>query len=178
MSTKNKVEETRNSQGNIEIRGVETIEEFFRPEFAQNTQSLDDINDDSDENEEPIRDSAFSNKDGGKVSKFKIPQFSDDDSDDDNDLDIDLGNDNNKANFRNMGFPNMNYLDPETHGPPVQNQTFYKDFEEMRDNDVKRQREGFIDARDNMPNNTFIKLFHNLAGGDDADGDGQREGTK
>ena len=27
---------------------METIEEFFRPEFAQNTQSLDDINDDSD----------------------------------------------------------------------------------------------------------------------------------
>ena len=37
-----------NSQDPIEIRGVETIEEFFRPEFAQNTQSLDDINDDSD----------------------------------------------------------------------------------------------------------------------------------
>lgn len=26
-----------NSQNPIEIRGVETIEEFFRPEFAQNT---------------------------------------------------------------------------------------------------------------------------------------------
>ena len=38
-----------NSQSRIEIRGVETIEEFFRPEFAQNTQSLDDINDDSGE---------------------------------------------------------------------------------------------------------------------------------
>ena len=38
-----------NSQSRIEIRGVETIEEFFRPEFAQNTQSLDDINDDSDD---------------------------------------------------------------------------------------------------------------------------------
>lgn len=29
----------------IEIRGVETIEEFFRPEFAQNSQSLDEMND-------------------------------------------------------------------------------------------------------------------------------------
>lgn len=29
----------------IEIRGVETIEEFFRPEFAQNLQSLDEMND-------------------------------------------------------------------------------------------------------------------------------------
>ena len=30
-------EEQHNSQVGIEIRGVETIEEFFRPEFAQNT---------------------------------------------------------------------------------------------------------------------------------------------
>lgn len=29
----------------IEIRGVETIEEFFRPEFAQNSHSLDEMND-------------------------------------------------------------------------------------------------------------------------------------
>ena len=70
----------------------------------------------------PIRDSAFSKEGGGKVSKFKIPQFSDDDSDDDNNsAPIDIGNDNNKATMRNMGFPNMNYLDPDTHGPPVQN---------------------------------------------------------
>jgi len=39
-------------QPQIEIRGVETIEEFFRPEFAQNTQSLNDINDDSEEENE------------------------------------------------------------------------------------------------------------------------------
>lgn len=61
-----------------------------------------------------------------------------------------------------MGFPNMNYLDPDTNGPPVQSQTFYKNFENNKKNDVKQQREGFINARDNMPNNTFIKLFHNF----------------
>ena len=138
MSSKNRQDETRNSHGDIEVRGVETIEEFFRPEFAQNTQSLDDINDDSDENEPPVRDSAFSDKRGGQVSKFKIPQFSDDDSGEDSNVPVDLGQDANKANFRNMGFPNMNYLDPESHGPPVQTQTFYKDFEEDRENDVKR----------------------------------------
>ena len=180
MSSKSRQDEARNSKEDFEIRGVETIEEFFRPEFAQNTQSLDDINDDSDENEVPVRASAFSNKEG-KVSKFQIPKFSDEDSDDDNNsAPIDIGNDHNKANFRNMGFPNMNYLDPDTHGPPVQNQTFYKDFEENEENDIKRQRQGFINARDNMPNNTFIKLFHNLAGGEDNDGENgmHREGTK
>ena len=36
----------------MEFRGVETIEEFFRPEFAHNTQSLGNINDDSDINED------------------------------------------------------------------------------------------------------------------------------
>ena len=40
-----------NSQSRIEIRGVETIEEFFRPEFTQNTQSLDDIGDSDEENQ-------------------------------------------------------------------------------------------------------------------------------
>lgn len=118
MSDKSRHEEKENSKGDIEVRGVETIEEFFRPEFAQNNQSLDDIND-SDENEVPIRGSVFSNKER-QVSKFKMPQFSEDDSDDGNSVTIDIGNDGNKANFRNMGFPNMNYLDPDAHGPPVQ----------------------------------------------------------
>ena len=44
-----------NSQSRIEIRGVETIEEFFRPEFTQNTQSLDDIGDSDEEKESPNR---------------------------------------------------------------------------------------------------------------------------
>ena len=54
-----------------------------------------------------------------------FPQFSDDDDDDskedDNSSDksIDIGKDHNKANFRNMGFPNMNYLDPEAKGAPL-----------------------------------------------------------
>ena len=176
MSGKSRHDETRNSHGNIEVRGVETIEEFFRPEFAQNTQSLGDINDDSDEEELPVRASAFSDKRGGQVSKFKMPQFSDDDSGDDSNVPIDIGQDANKAQFRNMGFPNMNYLDPESHGPPVQNQTFYKEFEDDRENDIKRQREGFINARENMPNNTFIKLFHNLAGEEDGEGENGMRG--
>ena len=130
MSDKSRNGERKNSQGDIEVQAVETIEEFFRPEFAQNNQSLDDINDDSDENDVPIRGSVFSNKER-QASKFKMPQFSEDDSEDDgNSVTIDIGNDKNKANFRNMGFPNMNYLDPDAHGPPVQDQTFYKDYEE------------------------------------------------
>ena len=68
----------------------------------------------------PVRASAFSNNEGGKVSKFKIPQFSEDESEEENNsAPLDIGNDGIKANFRNMGFPNMNYLDPDTHGPPV-----------------------------------------------------------
>ena len=59
-----------------------------------------------------------------------------------------------------MGFPNMNYLNPDTHGPPVQhNTTIYKEFNDNDGNDIKKQREEFIDARENMPRNTFIKLF-------------------
>ena len=140
MSDKSRNEEWKNAQGDIEVQAVETIEEFFRPEFAQNNQSLDDINDDSDENDVPIRGSVFSNKER-QASKFKMPQFSEDDSEDDgNSVTVDIGNDNNKANFRNMGFPNMNYLDPDAHGPPVQDQTFYKDYEENQENDIKRQR--------------------------------------
>ena len=73
----------RNSQSKIEIRGVETIEEFFRPEFAQNTQSLDDINDDSDDSqhkENQQRESKLKRSAGGpKMAPF--PQFSDDDDD-------------------------------------------------------------------------------------------------
>lgn len=51
----------------IEIRGVETIEEFFRPEFAQNTQSLDDINDDSEDDEK---------KESGEKKKSKLKRSS------------------------------------------------------------------------------------------------------
>ena len=34
MSDKSRNEDKRNEKGDIEVRGVETIEEFFRPEFA------------------------------------------------------------------------------------------------------------------------------------------------
>ena len=61
-----------------------------------------------------------------------------------------------------MGFPNMNYLDPEANGPPLQTQTYYKNFEENEDNDIKVKREEMSNAREQMPNNTFIKLFHFL----------------
>lgn len=60
---------------------------------------------------------------------------------------------------RNMGFPNMKYLDPDAQGPPVQEKTLYKEFQQNKDNDIKLQREGFINARQDMANNTFIKLF-------------------
>ena len=42
------------------------------------------------------------------------------------------------------------------------NLDLYKEYENNQ-NDIKQQREGFINARDNMPNNTFIKLFHNFS---------------
>lgn len=61
-----------------------------------------------------------------------------------------------------MGFPNMNYLDPEAKGPPLQNQTYYRQYEDNQDNDIKNKREEFSNAREQMPNNTFIKLFHFL----------------
>lgn len=66
-----------------------------------------------------------------------------------------------------MGFPNMKHLDPDAVGPPVQTLTMYKDYEKNQ-NDIKQQREEFIHARENMPNNTFIKLFHNFATEEDA----------
>ena len=69
-----------------------------------------------------------------------------------------------------MGFPNMNYLDPDAHGPPLQTQTYYRNYEDNQDNDIKAQREEFSNAREQMPNNTFIKLFHFLNA--DADGKG------
>ena len=61
-----------------------------------------------------------------------------------------------------MGFPNMNYLDPDANGPPLQTQTYYKNYEDNQDNDIKARREEFSNAREQMPNNTFIKLFHFL----------------
>lgn len=38
---------------------------------------------------------------------------------------------------RNMGFPNMKYLDPDAQGPPVQEKTLYKEFQQNKDNDIK-----------------------------------------
>ena len=59
-----------------------------------------------------------------------------------------------------MGFPDMSYLNPNINGAPVQvQQTFYKNYL-AQESDIKLQREGFIQARENMPNNTFIKLFN------------------
>lgn len=60
---------------------------------------------------------------------------------------------------RNMGFPDMKYLDPDAQGPPIQERTLYKEFQQNKDNDIKLQREGFGNARQDMANNTFIKLF-------------------
>ena len=60
---------------------------------------------------------------------------------------------------RNMGFPNMKYLDPDAQGPPIQEKTLYKEFQQNKDNDIKLQREGFSNPRQDMANNTFIKLF-------------------
>mmetsp|Transcript_12071 Transcript_12071/g.16379 ORF Transcript_12071/g.16379 Transcript_12071/m.16379 type:complete len:229 (-) Transcript_12071:1932-2618(-) len=80
-----------------------------------------------------------------------------------------------------MGFPNMNYLDPDAQGPPLLTQTYYKNYEDNQDNDIKAQREEFSNAREQMPNNTFIKLFHflnadaegNANGGQNEDGHGE-----
>lgn len=60
---------------------------------------------------------------------------------------------------RNMGFPNMKYLDPDVCGPPIQEKTLYKAFQQNKHNDVKLRREGFSNPRQDMANNTFIKLF-------------------
>ena len=136
------MDEQRNSQSRIEIRGVETIEEFFRPEFVQNTQSLGDINDDSDDdfmikdvsiaqdNAENVKVAAPSRgtKRTKKRKKARFPSFSDNSSSGSSSQQIDIAQDENKANFRNMGFPNMNYLDPEANGPPLQQQTYYRNF--------------------------------------------------
>ena len=120
----------------IEIRGVETIEEFFRPEFAQNSQSLYEIND-SDADKQDDREAS---QEGRTFDQADLHDA--------------------KSMIRGMGFPNMKHLDPEATGPPVQ-MTLYKEYEQ-NENDVKKQRDGFINARANMPNNTFIKLFTNF----------------
>ena len=51
------------------MRGVETIEEFFRPQFAHNTQSLNGV----------VEDSDVGNVDSEKNGRFD--QFSDDSDD-------------------------------------------------------------------------------------------------
>jgi hypothetical protein len=37
-----------------------------------------------------------------------------------------MPNDDGPNMARGMGFPDMKYLDPESHGAPIQNQTLYK----------------------------------------------------
>ena len=51
-----------------------------------------------------------------------------------------------ESGFRNMGFPNMNYLDPDAKGQPVQMQSYYRDHEENQNNDVKVKREELSNA--------------------------------
>lgn len=58
---------------------------------------------------------------------------------------------------RNMGFPDMKYLDPDQHGAPIKEETFYKEYQKNKDNDIRMAREG-VETKD-MANNTFIKLF-------------------
>jgi hypothetical protein len=41
------------------------------------------------------------------------------DEDDNYDINASDGHEEQLANFRNMGFPNMKYMDPESHGAPV-----------------------------------------------------------
>lgn len=56
-----------------------------------------------------------------------------------------------------MGFPDMKYLDPEAKGQPIQEKTLYKQYQNIKDNDIKNKREE--GERRDMANNTFIKLF-------------------
>lgn len=42
-----------------------------------------------------------------------------------------------KVQARQMGFPNMKYLDPETQGAPLVEKTFYKEYKENKHNDIK-----------------------------------------
>ena len=109
------------------IRCLETTEEFFRPQFIQtNSQSnidvLQDSNSEADENE---NENDSGNK-VGKKSRIPIEKFSDDEDE--------------IHRFRNMGFPNMKYLDQDVNGPSVaqnQQQTFYKEYQENKNNDIK-----------------------------------------
>ena len=79
-----------------------------------------------------------------------------------------------------MGFPNMNYLDPDANGPPLQTQTYYKNFENNQDNDIKNKRAELSNALEQIPNNTFTKLFHFLnadAGEGGAPGNNNNDGN-
>ena len=40
-------------------------------------------------------------------------------------------NEGKNAKFRGMGFPNMNYMNPEAVGAPVQPPTLYKNFQQF-----------------------------------------------
>ena len=58
-----------------------------------------------------------------------------------------------------MGFPDMKYMDPDALGPPVIEKTFYKEYQENINNDVRIQREALSKPQQDMANNTFMKLF-------------------
>ena len=44
-------------------------------------------------------------------------------------------------------------------GPPVKDLTYYREYQNDSTNDLKQQRELNMQNKDNLPNNTFIKLF-------------------
>lgn len=48
-----------------------------------------------------------------------------------------MGGDDGPKMARNMGFPDMKYLDPETHGDPIQEKTLYKEYIGNKDNDIR-----------------------------------------
>ena len=106
----------------VEVRGVETIEEFFRPEFAHNTQSLGNINDDSDDdiNEEEMEMTNGEGEDGArkrvKLSDMNVSKDEEEELDEEDGGAGVAGGQRSKEKFRNMGFPNMNYLDPDAKG--------------------------------------------------------------
>eukprot|EP00347_Sterkiella_histriomuscorum_P016697 403352198 len=60
----------------------------------------------------------------------------------------------------NIHMKGMQYIDHDVQGAPIQQDlTFYKQYLQDSTNDVKKQREQFIKNRENLANNTFMKLF-------------------
>jgi len=47
-------------------------------------------------------------------------------------------NDTQPKPARNMGFPNMKYLDPDAKGAPIQEKTLYKEYQNIKNNDIKK----------------------------------------